>query len=243
MHRSTLCPLSYSEAKMISNRAICIGQRVAGAPGGGSHYPGHAHLLVSANLVVSKGIDLKHIKNVRICKANRPTHRSPSPGSSEGTDLWTRSIVPALRARHQAARGWPNGRDDRRHQSIYHDPPQKSLLTDFSHREAAVINSCVCCHRQSGYCCLTASKKRLIWIKFSDHRANFLHLLFSSIRGIRVFFVVVGFLFWFGFLGFFWGVFWSCFWVALSCLHIWGMFWRKALPTSLTAGYSISELK
>lgn len=129
MHRSPLCPLSYSRS---SNDwepcAICIGQQVAGAPGRGNHYPGRAHLLVTANLVVSKGLDLNHIKNLRLCKANKPKHHSPSPGSFDATDLWTLSIIHAEKSRRQAVRDGRSGRDDKLHRSIYCHRPQNNCL-------------------------------------------------------------------------------------------------------------------
>ena len=75
------------EATMIENQAICIGQQVAGAPDTGTHYPDQAHFPVKTNLLVSKGIDLNHSKNLRICQDNRPEHRPSSPGSCIVTDL------------------------------------------------------------------------------------------------------------------------------------------------------------
>ena len=75
------------KATMIENQAICIGQQVAGAPDTGTHYPDQAHFPVKANLLVSKGIELNHSKNLRICQDNRPEHRPSSPGSYIVTDL------------------------------------------------------------------------------------------------------------------------------------------------------------
>lgn len=92
------------EATMIENQAICIGQQVAGAPDTGTHYPDQAHFPVKANLLVSKGIDLSHSKNLRICQDNRPELRPSSPGSSIVTDLWILSIVHATESRRQAVR-------------------------------------------------------------------------------------------------------------------------------------------